>query len=169
MNKIVQWKISHAIIHPGNVTMALLVLTSSKSVTKNLIVKIEAMKVFVVKIFFVRHLTIIAQIIVKILQTVIGVIVRPACTWMKQQTAAFINLISVSKIILVNNGELVPNYAKVAIGKRHAILKKKTIVALKKIPWNWFRYFYLALIVGQKIVKWNESPFHGPFSNFLCA
>ena len=80
MNKIAQRKISHAIIHPGNVTMALLVLTSSKSVTKNLIVKIAAMKDFVVKIFFVRHLTIIVQIIVKILQTVIGVIVRPACT-----------------------------------------------------------------------------------------
>ena len=48
MNKIAQRKISHAIIHPGNVTMALLVLTSSKSVTKNLIVKIEAMKDFVV-------------------------------------------------------------------------------------------------------------------------
>ena len=80
MNKIAQRKISHAIIHPGNVTMALLVLTSSKSVTKNLIVKIEAMKDFVVKIFFVRHLTIIVQIIVKILQTVIVVIVRPACT-----------------------------------------------------------------------------------------
>ena len=123
MNKIAQRKISHAIIHPGNVTMALLVLTSSKSVTKNLIVKIEAMKDFVVKIFFVRHPTIIVQIIVKILQTVIGVIVRPACTWMKQQTAAFINLISVSKIILVNNGELVPNYAKVAIGKGYAVEK----------------------------------------------
>jgi hypothetical protein len=80
MNKIVLRKTSPAIIHPGVVTMALLVLTSSKSVTKNLIVKIEAMKDFVVKIFFARHLTIIVQIIVKILQTVIGVIARPACT-----------------------------------------------------------------------------------------
>ena len=80
MNKIVLRKISHAIIHPGVVTMVLLVLMSRKSVTKNSIAKIAAMKDFVVQIIFARHLTIIVQIIVKILQTVIVVIVRPACT-----------------------------------------------------------------------------------------
>lgn len=150
MNKIVLRKTSHAIIHPGVVTMVLLVLMSSKSVTKNSIAKIAAMKDFAVQIIFARHLTIIVQIIVKILQTDIGVIVRPGCTWMKQ--AAFINLISVSKIILANNGALVLNCAKVAIGKKHALKKIGPIYATATTQ----RARKVKKVKEKKIVKSNK-------------
>jgi hypothetical protein len=45
-----------------------------------------------------------------------------------KQTAASINLISVLKIILANNGELVLNYAKVAIDENINVIAMKIII-----------------------------------------